>query len=130
MRATAAETVAEWGPGSPEAGGGAAGRAGGTAGDDASRRAGRPASLQPGAVSRVGNDPPKIRSHARNPSRTPPAHEAETAAAHRVMELVRNNPSLSHHVHRLRNDVARPLAWRQVLAELTRIQLQGKGRDR
>ena len=60
----------------------------------------------------------------------PPANEAETTAAHRVMDLVRGDPSLSHHVHRLRNDAIKPLTWRQVLVELTRIQLQGKGRGR
>ena len=56
-----------------------------------------------------------------------PASEVETAAAHQVMDLVRNDPSLNHHVHRLRTDPDKALTWRQVLAELTR---QGKGRDR
>ena len=66
------------------------------------------------------------------PSHSPrlPANEVETAAAHQVMDLVRSNPSLSRHVHRLRTDADKTLTWRQVLAELTRIQLLEKGWDR
>jgi hypothetical protein len=50
---------------------------------------------------------------------------AETEAAAQVLELVRDDPALSHRVLALREDPMCPMSWVEVLADLVR-----RGKDR